>query len=119
MPSGRGQQMCRTGCLSLKSNTDRSKTILFVEAPFSLNFLCFSLFTKTKLQAKIIINLIYPFRFNNVLSATNNQSRIMLPPQSYMNELFSRFKSVFEDWCKIFLSPLSSSHCGIISDEHP
>ncbi|KRX56997.1 hypothetical protein T09_8686 [Trichinella sp. T9] len=73
MPSGRGQQMCRTGCLSLKSNTDRSKTILFVETPFSLNFLCFSLFTKTKLQAKIIIDLIYLFRFNNVLSATNNQ----------------------------------------------
>ncbi|KRX16749.1 hypothetical protein T07_11114 [Trichinella nelsoni] len=98
MPSGRGQQMCRTGCLSLKSNTDRSKTILFVKTPFSLNFLRFSLFTKTELQAKIIINLIYLFRFNNVLSATNNQSR-MLPPQSYMNELFSRFSCLIIAYC--------------------
>ncbi|XP_003380465.1 hypothetical protein Tsp_06195 [Trichinella spiralis] len=151
MPSGRGQQMCRTGCLSLKSNTDRS-----VNMPR-----------------------------NNVLSATNNQvnnndspfckqtcdqylhidifSRMLPPPQSYMNELFSRFSCLiiasylrgiilsycltvdpttvtrptvtFKQqlcsatancasvqngreqllliyWCKIFLSPSSSSHCG-------
>ncbi|OUC39629.1 hypothetical protein D917_04706 [Trichinella nativa] len=124
MPSGRGQQMCRTGCLSLKSNTDRS----------------------VNMPRKLYI-----------------QSRMLPPPQSYMNELFSRFSCLiiayylrgiilshrltvhpttvtrptvtFKQqlcsatancasvqngreqllliyWCKMFLSPLSSSHCG-------